>query len=110
MRMFGLVVAAVPFIFAGLRLASSGGDAQYLWMAVASTMCAAAVGWRRPAAAGGVGRLVLGILLAAGAAAAVAVVGGATAGPGVTVVSAAFGLFSVGGIGIVVRSQGTRAK
>jgi len=104
MRIFGFIVGAVPFVFAGLRLLSTGSDLRYLWMALASTLGAAAIGWRRTPRAGGVGRLVLGVIVAAGFASAVAVVGGATAGPGITIVSAAFGLFSAGGIGIVVRS------
>ena len=98
MKILGGLLAAVPFAFAGIRLLTTGNDARYLWLAIASTICAAAVLVRRgsPGAAG-FARTAAATIAAAAGAAAVALLLGARAGPGIAIVAAAFGLCS--GIG-----------
>ena len=38
-----MLVAAVPFAFGGIRFLTTGHDLRYVWMAVASALCAGAV-------------------------------------------------------------------
>ena len=51
MQLIAILIAAVPFAFGGLRLATTGDDARYLWVACCSvvglTMLARA--WQRRA-------------------------------------------------------------
>ena len=104
-----MLLAAVPFAFASIRLLSTGNDARYLWMAVVSALCAAAV-LVRPSSPAVPTRLRTGVaaIAAAACAAAAALLLGATAGPGIAVVAVAFGLCSASGIGLVVRSRAPR--
>lgn len=46
MRIFALVAFLIPFVFGGVRLATSGSDARYLWLAFASTIVAVALNIR----------------------------------------------------------------
>ena len=43
MKLIGLGLVAIPFAFGALRLATTGTDARYLWLASASTVAAAIV-------------------------------------------------------------------
>ena len=104
-RAIGMLLASVPFAFAGIRLLATGNDMRYLWMAVVSTLCAAAVLVRpgSPAVPGRV-RTAITTIAAAACAAATAIGLGATAGSGIAIVAGAFGLCSALGTGLVVRS------
>ena len=107
MRVLGVLLAAVPFAFGLIRRFSTGDDMRYLWMAMASALCAAAV-LVRPGSAAGPGRVRAGVatIVAAACAATVAIVLGATAGSGIAIVAVAFGLCSASGTWLVVRSRG----
>ena len=106
MTLLGLLLAAVPFAFAGIRLLATGDDLRYLWMAIASTLCAAVVLVRPgPPAAGSRARTGVATIAAAGCAATVAIALGATAGSGIALVAVAFGLCSALGVRIIVRSR-----
>lgn len=106
MKVLGILVAAVPFAFASMRLLATGDDMRYLWMAIASALCAAAV-LVRPGAPAALSLLRTGVatIAAATCAAVVAIVLGATAGSGIALVAVAFGLCSALGTATVVRSR-----
>lgn len=110
MRILGAMLAAVPLAFAGIRLLTTGTDWRYLWMALGSTVCAAAV-LVRPSSAAGPNPLRTGVatITAAAGAAAVAIAGGATAGPGIAIVAVAFGSCSALGTALILR-PGARAR
>ena len=101
-----MLLAVVPFAFASIRLLATGVDMRYLWMAVVSTLCAAAVLVRPgPPAVPGRARTGLATIAAAVCAAVAAIMLGATARSGIAIVAVAFGLCSALGTGLVVRSR-----
>ena len=103
-RAIAVLLGLVPFAFGGIRFATSQGDARYLWMAVASTIGAAAI-LARPGQSGGT-RIIAtvgGIAMAAVCAATCAVLLGARAGPAIAVVALAFGVCSAGAIALLRR-------
>ena len=106
MKVLGMLLAAVPFAFASIRLFTTGNDMRYLWMAVVSTLCAAAVllGPGSPAAPSPA-RTGVATIAATGCAAAAAIMLGATAGSAIAIVAVAFGLCSALGTALVVRSR-----
>ena len=106
MKAVGMLIAAVPFAFAGIRLATTGNDFRYLWMAAASTFCAVAILARpsAPAVANG-WRIGLAAISAALGAAGIAIALGARAGPGIAIVAGSFGLCSAVGTGLAVRAR-----
>lgn len=104
MKVLGTLLALVPFAFATIRLLATGHDTRYLWMAVASTLCAAGVLLRSPSIPSRARTAVATIAAAVGAAVA-AILLGATAGSGIAIVAVAFGLCSAVGTGLVVRSR-----
>ena len=106
MRAIGILFALVPFAFGGIRLFETGTDFRYLWMAVVSTLCAAAI-LVRSGSATVPSRVRIGVatLAAALCAAATAMALGARAGSGIAIVSVAFGLCSALGTGLVARSR-----
>ena len=110
MRWLGVPLAAVPFAFALIRLLTTGDDMRYLWMAIASTLCAAGVMVRPGSTAvlRGVHAGVATIAAAAGAAL-VGVALGARAGPGIAMVSVSFGFCSALGTWLLVR-RGAQAS
>jgi hypothetical protein len=103
-RAIAVLLGLVPFAFGTMRLATSQGDARYLWTAVASTIGAAAI-LARPGRSGGTSIIatVSGIAMAAVCAATCAVLLGATAGPAIAVVALAFGMCSAGAIALLRR-------
>ena len=105
-----MLPAAVPFAFALMRLLATGDDMRYLWMATASTLCAAAA-LVRPGSPGVLSRVRTGVagIAAAACAATVAIVLGATAISGVAIVAVAFGFCSASGKWLVVRARVRRS-
>ena len=104
-KVLGIVLIAVPFLFAGIRLRATGDDMRYLWMAVAATLCAAGVLFRsNPPTAPSGARTAVTAIAGAVCAATVAMLLGATAASGVAIVALTFGLCSTLGITLVVRS------
>lgn len=99
-------MAAVPFAFALIRLLETGEDVRYLWMATASTVCAAAF-LVRSGSRVGLTRLRTGVAMiaATACAATVGIVHGATAVVGIAIVSVAFGFASAVGTWLIVRRQ-----
>ena len=110
LRALGILLSAVPFAFAFIRLLATGDDMRYLWMATASTLCAAAV-LLRPGSPAIPRRIHTGvaIIAAAACAATVGIVLGATAVSGIAIVAFAFGLCSTSGTWLVVRSRVRRS-
>ena len=106
LRALGMLLAAVPFAFAFIRLLATGDDMRYLWMATASTLCAAAV-LVRPGSSAIPSRIhtAVATIAAAACAAAVGIVLGATAVSGIAIVAFAFGFCSASGTRLVVRSR-----
>ena len=106
LRALGMLLGAVPFAFALIRLLATGDDMRYLWMATASTLCAAAV-LVRPSPPAILSRIRTGVatIAAAVCAATVGIVLGATAVSGIAIVAFAFGICSTSGIRLVVRSR-----
>ena len=106
MRLLGVLLGAVPFAFALIRLLATGADMRYVWMAIASTLCAAAV-LVRPGSPAVPSRVHTGVatIAAAACAATVAVALGATARSGIAIVALAFGFSSALGTWLVVRSR-----
>lgn len=106
-KVLGMLVAAVPFAFAMIRLFSTGDDTRYLWMAVVSTLCAAGV-LVRPGSPVVPSRARIGVAtIAAGACAAAAgIVLGAREASAIAIVAGAFGLCSAFGTGLVISSRG----
>ena len=97
MKLLGLLVAAVPFAFAGIRWFTTGTDTRYLWMALASTLCAALI--VRFARIRRSVRAAVAVAAASAGAAAIAIAFlGATAGLGIAIVAGSFGLCS--GLGV----------
>ena len=101
-----MLLASVPFAFALMRLLATGDDRRYLWMAIVSTLCAAAV-LVRPGSAAAPSRVHTGVaaIAAAACAATVAILLGATAVSGIAIVALAFGLCSALGTWLVVRAR-----
>ena len=91
-----VLLAVVPEAFGSVRAINTGDDFRYLWLAAAAILGSLAVmvpayrapGPMRVSAWRAVGAITTG----AACAAAMAVVQGATAGPGVAIVAVAFGL------------------
>jgi bacteriorhodopsin len=105
-KVLGVLLTVVPFAFAGIRFATTGTDLRYLWMAIASTLCAAGFLLRStPRTAPSPARTGLALLASATSAAAIAIMLGATAGLGIAIVALAFGLSSTVGIGLVLHSR-----
>ena len=106
MRVIGVLLVAVPFAFAAMRLRATADDMRYVWMAIASTACTAAILLRpgSPAVAGRV-RTVVAAIAAAAAAASVAFALGARAVSGIATVTVAFGCCSAVGTWLFVRSS-----
>lgn len=103
-RAAAVLLGLVPFAFGGIRFATSHGDLRYLWVAVASTLGAAAI-LARPGQSGATSTIatVSGIAMAAVCAATCAVLLGARAGPAIAVVALAFGVCSAGAIALLRR-------
>ena len=101
-----MLLAAVPFAFGGIRFLTTGHDLRYVWMAVASALCAGAVLVRpgSPAVARRA-RMVVAAVASASGATVTAILLGATAAAGIAIVAVAFGLCSASGMGLVVRSR-----
>ena len=110
LRALGMLLVAVPFAFALIRLLATGDDMRYLWMATASTLCAAAV-LVRPGSPAVPSRMHTGVatIAAAACAATVGIVLGATAVSGIAIVAFAFGFCSALGTWLVVRSRVRRS-
>ena len=112
MKVLGMLVTLVPFAFAGIRFATTGTDLRYLWMAIASTLCVVGIFLLRSTqrTAPSPARIGLVFVASATSAATVAIILGATAGPGIAIVALAFGLCSTLGIGLVLHSLHSRAR
>lgn len=97
MKALGLLIAAVPFAFGAVRFITTGHDARYLGMAVASELCALVVR----------NRLHPGVtaMAATACAAAVGVAFGARSLAGIGIVSIAFGLCSALGTELAFRPR-----
>lgn len=109
MRVAGLVLIAVPFLFGGVRLATTGTDVRYLLVAMASTVGAFLPGlFRRGARSGSAASLVPSLGLAVLLAAACAMVTGAQSVPAIAAVAVAFGLCSAGGALLLERAIAAR--
>ena len=106
-----MLLAAVPFGFALIRLLATGDDVRYLWMAIASTVGAAAV-LVRPSSPVVPSRIRTGVatIAAAACAATIAIVLGATAVSGIALVAVAFGFLSAVGTWLVVRARVRRSS
>ena len=91
-----MLVAAVPVVFGLVRAIRTGDDFRYLWLAAAANLGSLVVTlpWYRASGPGRIspGRVVSAFAAGAAGAAATAILLGATAGPGVAIVAAAFGL------------------
>lgn len=96
LRLSSVILAAVPVAFGLIRLLSTGDDARYLWLAAAALLGSMAVAAFGRGASGPSrvlpGRALGAITAGTACAAATAVLMGATAGPGVAIVAAGFGL------------------
>ena len=108
-RVLGGVLVAIPFAFAGMRWLTSGSDTRYVWMAAASSFCAAAVLMTPLTVRASRGQVAIAAVAAAGCAAAFGVGVGARAITGIAIVAIAFGICSAVGAGLVVRARNTRA-
>ncbi|MBK5295538.1 MAG: hypothetical protein JJE40_00185 [Vicinamibacteria bacterium] len=91
-----VLLAAVPVTFGLIRAVRTGDDVRYLWLAAAAilgsmTVMALGRGGSGPSRAW-LGRALGAVAAGAACAAATAVLMGATAGPGVAIVTIAFGL------------------
>ena len=106
-----MLIAAVPFAFAVIRLLATGDDKRYLWMAIASSLCAAAV-LVRPGSPAVPSRGHTGVatIAAAACAATVALVVGARAVSGIAMVAVSFGFCSALGTWLIVRSRVRRPE
>jgi hypothetical protein len=110
-KVLGVLLAAVPFAFASIRLLTTGSDMRYLWMAIVSAFCAAAVLVRTSSlTVPGPARTGVATIAATACTAAAAIMLGATAGPGIVIVAVAFGLCSALGTALLVRSRIQQAK
>jgi hypothetical protein len=107
--LLALLIAALPFAFATIRLIETGEDARYFWLAGAAARGAEVVLLRsRSAGSPTVTRMIVGFAVATVAAGATALLGGANAGLGVTIVSVAFGFCSAAGMSLLARARATR--
>jgi bacteriorhodopsin len=100
----GLLLAFVPFVFGILRFAETRSDTRYLWTALASLVGAVVVAspraWaQRPLVA----HMLVAFLAAVMCAALSAYLQHVTFGPGMVIVSGAFGLFSGTGAALLWR-------
>jgi heme exporter protein D len=106
MKVLGILIAAVPFAFAAIRLFATGNDMRYLWIAVVSTLCAIGLlvvlnRLTRP----GILRLGVGTIAVAAFVAATGIILGARAVSGIALVAISFSLCSTLGIAVVLRSR-----
>ena len=110
MRVLGLLLIAVPFAFGLTRYIATGSDLRYVWMAIVSTLGAAAALVRPGAGASPSGaRAGIATVAAAAGAAAMAILLGATAGPGIAIVAVAFGGCSAWGTWLITRARLARS-
>ena len=108
-RLIAILLFSAPPVFGILRLLTTGTDARYLWTALASSIGAAA--WLvRPARRSAPTGLQTAAAAATAAALAVACATalGATSGPAIGVVCAAFGGCSAGGLSLLIRQRTLR--
>ena len=111
MQIIAVLLIALPFVFGGIRLITSGNDLRYLWTAVASSIGAGIIlAWPRRQVPPTAGRTVAGVLVATVCAALCALLLDAKAGPAIAVVSLAFGCCSAGGLSLFVRSRMMQRK
>ncbi len=111
MQLIAILIVAVPFAFGGLRLATTGDDARYLWVACASTAGAAVFllrGVHKPFVTRA--RVVQAGIAATVGAAGVAVLQHARSVPAVAIVSLAFACCSVVGLTMLARARERRAE
>ena len=106
MKILGLVLAVLPLAFGALRAATTGADWRYVWVAVASTVVAAAVmAIRRRAGAPTTGRVLAALLGAAMAASATGFAQGATSVPAVLFVALGFAICEAVGLALMLRAR-----
>jgi hypothetical protein len=103
MKGLAALLLAVPFLFGLLRFATTGADARYLAVAVASSLGAAIV--LRTRATPSLTRFATGLGAAALCSAATGWAFGARSGPAIAVVSLAFAICSATGATLLGRTR-----
>ena len=105
MMVLGMLLAAVPFVFAALRAATTGNDFRYLWLALASTLMAAVMlalrGHRMPEWR----RLMRALFSSTAAAYSTGFLVGAANPISIFVVALGFAVCSTAGIALIVRTR-----
>lgn len=111
-RIIGLLIAAIPVGYAGLRAVATGTDFRYVWLALASTLSAAFIlvvaNRARPHSPGLVVRTAFVLLAAMGAAEITAFALGAGSAPALAVAALGFATCGSAGLALALRSGAVR--
>ena len=104
LRLVAIVCIAIPFVFGGVRWASTGTDWRYVCAAFVALMGATLVLRRAPSPSPFM--VAVGVAVSSASAALCAVLVGATAGGAIAAVAIGFGICSAGGVTLWMRSRG----
>ena len=107
MMVLGILVAAVPFVFAALRAATTGTDFRYFWVALASTIMAALMLAVRGRSMAEYRRIIRALLASTAGAYTTGFAVGAANATSVFVVALGFAVCSTAGIALILRARAT---
>ena len=107
MRVLAIVWIAIPFVFGGVRWASTGTDWRFVCAAFVALMGATLVLRRAPSTSSpSLFMVAVAVAVSSASAALCAVLVGATAGGAIATVAIGFGICCVGGVTLWMRSRG----
>lgn len=102
----GLLLTALPFVFATLRAFGTGTDLRYVWVALAAAIAAAAVfAYRGQSARPATARVIVALVASTVSASASGFMLGARSVPAVLFVAFGFAICEAGGLALVYRAR-----
>ena len=108
MMVLGILIAAVPFVFAALRAAMTGTDFRYVWLALASTAMAALMLAVRARSMPEYRRIIRALLASTAGTYTTGFAVGAANAISIFVVALGFAVCSTAGIALIVRARAHR--
>ena len=106
MKWLGLMLVAIPFVFAALRAFSTGTDFRYVWVALAAATAAVAVfAYSGRTARPALSRSIVALVASTVSASAVGFLLGARSVPAVLFVGFGFAICEAGGLALVHRAR-----
>ena len=108
MTVLGILIAAVPFMFAAIRAATTGTDFRYVWLALTSTLLAAIVLGIHRRGVISIGRALLALCAATVGAYATGVIVGAANPTSMVIVALGFAACSTVGLALFLVARAAR--